>query len=81
PTKLLGQDRQVTQDVRPTTLREHTLIFARDPTLHIAYAELQWTAAKCNRVQGSAAARINFMQKVHQPEADSQRGGVHKPVE
>ncbi|KPX45494.1 putative Membrane protein [Pseudomonas syringae pv. helianthi] len=81
PTKLLWQDREVTQDVRPTTIGEHTLIFARDTTLHIAYAELQWTAAKCNRVLGSAADRFYFMQKVNLAEADCQRGGVHLRVE
>ncbi|MFH7451035.1 hypothetical protein RA279_29565, partial [Pseudomonas syringae pv. tagetis] len=78
---LLWQDREVTQAARPNTIGEHTLIFARDPTLHIAYAELQSTAAKCNRVLGRAADRFYFMQKVNLAEADCQRGCVHIRVE
>ncbi|KPZ16386.1 toxin VasX [Pseudomonas syringae group genomosp. 3] len=58
PTKLLWQDREVAQDVRQTAVGEHTLIFSRDSTLHVAYAELQWTAAKCAHVLGSAADRF-----------------------
>ncbi|NAP06996.1 hypothetical protein B1F73_23405 [Pseudomonas syringae] len=81
PTKLLWQDREVAQDVRQTTIGEHTLIFARDTTLHVAYAELQWTAAKCTRVLDSAADRFYFMQKVNLAEADCQQGGVHLRVE
>lgn len=81
PTKLLWQDREVAQDVRQTTIGEHTLIFARDTTLYVAYAELQWTAAKCTRVLDSAADRFYFMQKVSLAEADCQQGGVHLRVE
>ncbi|MFA0998668.1 MULTISPECIES: toxin VasX [Pseudomonas syringae group] len=81
PTKLLWQDREVAQDVRQTALGEHTLIFPRDSTLHVAYAELQWTAAKCAHVLGSAADRFYFMQTVELAQADCQQGGVHLRVE
>ncbi len=81
PTKLLWQDREVAQDVRQTAVGEQTLIFPRDSTLHVAYAELQWTAAKCAHVLGSAADRFYFMQTVELAQADCEQGGVHLRVE
>ncbi|RMN80653.1 hypothetical protein ALQ52_04419, partial [Pseudomonas cannabina pv. alisalensis] len=81
PTKMLWQDREVAQDVRQTSIGEHTLIFPRDTTLHVAYSELQWTAAKCMHVPGNAADLFYFMQKVNLAEADCQKGGVHLRTE
>ncbi|CAM3524560.1 hypothetical protein BZK31_28090 [Pseudomonas floridensis] len=81
PTKLFWQGCEVTQDVRQSSTGENTLIFARDSTLYVAYAELQWTAAKCAHVLGSADDRHYFMQMVDLSEADSQKGGVHLRVE
>ncbi|KPW68761.1 toxin VasX [Pseudomonas cannabina] len=81
PTKLLWQDQEVAQDVRQTSIGEHALIFARDTTLHVAYSELQWTAAKCMHVLGNAADRFYFMQKVNLAEADCQKGGTYLRTE
>ncbi|WP_375140007.1 toxin VasX [Pseudomonas viridiflava] len=81
PTKLLWQGPEVVQDIRQNTTGEHALIFAKDTTLYVAYSELQWTAAKCAHVLGSAADRFYFMQKVDLAEADCLEGGVHLRVE
>ncbi|MCF5710317.1 hypothetical protein GIV19_24005 [Pseudomonas syringae] len=81
PTKLLWQGPEVVQDIRQNTTGEHALIFAKDTTLCVAYSELQWTAAKCAHVLGSAADRFYFMQKVDLAEADCLEGGVHLRVE
>ncbi|RRV05985.1 hypothetical protein EGJ27_14955 [Pseudomonas sp. v388] len=81
PVKLLWQDREVNQDVRQTSTGETALIFPRESVLYIAYAELQWTAAKCSHVLGSAADRAHFMQHVSLAEPHCQTGGVHLRVE
>lgn len=81
PVKLLWQDREVGQDIRQTSTGETALVFPRSSVLYVAYAELQWTAAKCSHVLGSPADRQYFMQRVSLAEADCQNGGVHLRVE
>jgi hypothetical protein len=81
PVKLLWQGREVAQDLRQTSTGETALIFPRNSVLYVAYAELQWTAAKCSHVLGSAADRQHFMQRVNLAEADCLEGGVHLRVE
>ncbi|WP_306456352.1 toxin VasX [Pseudomonas sp. LJDD11] len=72
---------EVTQDLRQTPVGEPELIFAKDAMLHVAYAELQWSAAKCSQVLHSAADRYYFMQQIHLAKADCQHGGKHLRVE
>ncbi len=81
PIKRLWQGREVVQDVRQTSSGEHALVFPQDSTLYVAYSELQWTAAKCAHILGSAADRFYFMQKVNLAEADCLKGGVHLRIE
>ncbi|MEE4997788.1 toxin VasX [Pseudomonas alliivorans] len=81
PTKLVWKGSEVVQDVRQTSTGEHALVFAKDSILHVAYSELQWTAAKCAQALGSAADRFYFMQKVDLAEADCLKGGVHLRVQ
>lgn len=81
PIKRLWQGREVVQDIRQTSSGEHALVFPQDSTLYVAYSELQWTAAKCAHILGSAADRFYFMQKVNLAEADCLKGGVHLRVE
>lgn len=81
PVKLLWQDSEVAQDVRQSYTGETALIFPRTSVLYVAYAELQWTAAKCSHVLSSAEDRQYFMQRVSLAEADCQTGGTHLRVE
>lgn len=81
PIKLLWQGNDVTQDERIQSSGESTLIFARSSVLHVAYSELQWTAAKCARVIGSGPDRFYFMQQVDLAKANCENGGKHLRVQ
>ncbi|WP_341521197.1 toxin VasX [Pseudomonas sp. G.S.17] len=81
PVKLLWQGADVGRDVRSHSVGEATLVFARNSVLHVAYSELQWTAAKCSKVIGSKPDRLYFMQRVDLVAADCEKGGKHLRVE
>lgn len=81
PVKLLWQGNDVTQDERTLDTGESTLIFARNSLLHVAYSELQWTAAKCAHVISSSPERFYFMQQVDLAKANCENGGRHLRVQ
>ncbi|MCQ2997860.1 hypothetical protein NLO95_27470 [Pseudomonas syringae] len=81
PVKLLWQGNDVTQDERSHATGESTLIFARNSVLHVAYSELQWTAAKCAHVISSSPDRFYFMQQVDLAKANCENGGKHLRVQ
>lgn len=81
PVKLLWQGKDITQDERTYSTGEATLVFARNSVLHVAYSELQWTAAKCAHVIGSGPDRFYFMQQVDLANADCETGGKHLRVQ
>ena len=81
PSKLLWKGAEVVQDIRQNSTGEHALVFPNDSILHVAYSELQWTAAKCAQALGNAADRFYFMQKVDLAKADCLKGGVHLKVQ
>lgn len=77
PNKLLWQGSEVTQDTRDHATGEATLVFPRDSVLHVAFSEVQWTAAKCAKVIGSAPDRYYFMQRIELNSADCEKGGKY----
>lgn len=81
PVKLLWQGDDVTHDERTHATGESTLIFARNSLLHVAYSELQWTAAKCAHVISSSPERFYFMQQVDLAKANCENGGRHLRVQ
>lgn len=81
PVKLLWQGDDVSRDVRSNSVGQATLVFPRNSILHVAYSELQWTAAKCAKVIGSKPDRYYFMQRVDLATADCEKGGKHMRVE
>lgn len=81
PSKLLWQGKDATQDQRNNASGEATLVFAKDSLLHVAYSELQWTAAKCAHVINSSPDRFYFMQQVNLATANCEDGGKHLRVE
>lgn len=74
---MLWQGERVTQDVRTQPINTPALIVDRRSTLHVAYAELQWTAKKCSQVLNAASERNHFMQAVDLSQADCEKGGPH----
>ena len=74
---MLWQGERVTQDVRTQPINTPALIVDRRSTLHVAYAELQWTAKKCSQVLNAASERTRFMQAVDLNQADCEKGGPH----
>ncbi|MEB0080286.1 hypothetical protein QN386_24800, partial [Pseudomonas sp. CCI3.2] len=48
------------------------MIFSRRSVLHVAYAETQWTVAKCRQVLDNASEREHFMQRVDLTQANSE---------
>lgn len=81
PIKLLWQGKDVTQDERNNATGEAILIFPKNSLLHVAYSELQWTAAKCAHVINSSPDRYYFMQQVNLATANCENGGKHLRVE
>jgi hypothetical protein len=81
PGKLLWQGKDAIQDQRNNASGEATLVFAKDSLLHVAYSELQWTAAKCAHVINSSPDRYYFMQQVNLATANCETGGKHLRVE
>ncbi|WP_460064020.1 toxin VasX [Pseudomonas sp. S2_H08] len=76
-TKCIWQGKEVSQDKRTGSAGENALIFTRGSTLHVAYAEVQWTANKCSQMLKSPKERDLFMQKVNPAGADAEKGGKH----
>jgi hypothetical protein len=71
---LSWEGKKVTTNHRSTLDAEFALVFSRSSTLHVTYAEVQWTAAKCNRMLNSEDERARFMQSVSLVNVDSERG-------
>ena len=76
-TQLLLKSTTVTEDQRQTSIGPPHLIVSRHSTLHVTYAETQWTARKCQQVLNSAEERTHFMQAVHPGLTNCQTGGTH----
>ena len=76
-TQLLLKSTAVTEDKRQTSIGPPHLIVSRHSTLHVTYAETQWTARKCQQVLNSAEERTHFMQAVHPGLTNCQTGGTH----
>ncbi|MHC8361319.1 toxin VasX [Pseudomonas sp. LS2P72] len=76
-TKCIWKGKEATQDKRTGSAGENALIFTRGSALHIAYAEVQWTAAKCSQMLKSSKERDLFMQKVNLAKGDVEKGGPH----
>ena len=81
PSKLLWRGQDASQDERSNAAGEATLVFPKDSLLHVAYSELQWTAAKCAHVINSSPDRFYFMQQVNLATANCENGGKHLRVE
>jgi hypothetical protein len=76
-TQLLWNKSEVTADQRETSVGEAKLIFARTEPLHVAYSQVQWTAAKCAQVLKSTKERQYFMQAVDLSKVDCIKGGAN----
>ncbi len=63
-TALLHQGKTVSEDQRGAIEERPALIFSRKSTLHVTFAEVQWTAGKCAQVLDSREDREHFMQAV-----------------
>ncbi|CAI8722987.1 PH domain-containing protein [Pseudomonas sp. IT-P44] len=74
-TKCIWKGKEATQNKRTGSAGENALIFTRGSSLHIAYAEVQWTAAKCSQMLKSSKERDLFMQKVNLAKGDVEKGG------
>ncbi|MEB0080332.1 MULTISPECIES: toxin VasX [unclassified Pseudomonas] len=71
---LVWEGKQVSTDQRSAVSAECALIFSRASTLNVTYAEVQWTAAKCNRMLNSEEERARFMQSVSLVNVSCERG-------
>lgn len=76
-TQLLWNKAEVSADKRTSNVGEAKLIFPRNEPLHVAYAEIQWTAAKCSQVLKSTKERQYFMQAVDLHSVDCTNGGAN----
>lgn len=74
---LLHKGAKVDGDQRTAIEERPALIFSRRSTLHVTFAEVQWTAAKCAQVLDSRAERDHFMQAVDLGPVHCQTGGEH----
>ncbi|KEA64655.1 hypothetical protein ADIMK_1108 [Marinobacterium lacunae] len=74
-SKLLWKDAEVAADIRTHSVGEAKLIFPANTTLYVTYSEVQWTAAKCSQVIGSARDREAFMQRVSLSSINASSGG------
>ncbi|TCD22709.1 hypothetical protein E0D86_08670 [Pseudomonas sp. IC_126] len=75
-TQLLWNKAEVTADKRETSVGEAQLIFFRNEPLHVAYSEVQWTAAKCAQVLKSPKERHYFMQAIDLSRVDCEKGAA-----
>lgn len=75
-TQLLWNKAEVTADKREASVGEAQLIFSRNDPLHVAYSEVQWTAAKCAQVLKSPKERKHFMQAVDLSRVDCEKGAA-----
>lgn len=73
-TQLLWNKAEVTADKRETSVGEAQLIFSRNEPLHVAYSEVQWTAAKCAQVLKSPKERNYFMQAIDLGRVECEKG-------
>ena len=74
---MLWQGLAVTDDDRDEPINPPNLIFLKTSTLYVAYAEVPWTAKKCQQVLNSASERNHFMQAVDLSQARCDTGGPH----
>ncbi len=75
-TQLLWNEAEVTADKRETSVGAAQLIFSRNDPLHVAYSEVQWTAAKCAQVLNSPKERNHFMQAVDLSRVNCEKGAA-----
>ena len=74
---MLWQGLAVFDDDRDEPIYETNLIFLNTSTLYVAYAEVPWTAKKCQQVLSSPSERNHFMQAVDLSKAECDTGGPH----
>ncbi|MGW8466396.1 toxin VasX [Pseudomonas sp. CLCA07] len=74
---LLHKGAKVDNDQRTPIEERPALVFSRRSTLHVTFAEVQWTAAKCAQVLDSRDEREHFMQAVDLGPVHCQTGGEH----
>ncbi|MCF4995450.1 hypothetical protein GIW70_12685 [Pseudomonas syringae] len=74
---LLHKGDKVASDQRTPIEERPALIFSRSSTLHVTFAETQWTAAKCAQVLDSSEEREHFMQAVNLGPVNCLTGGEH----
>ncbi|WP_095170028.1 toxin VasX [Pseudomonas sp. Irchel 3H3] len=74
---LLHKGAKVAGDQRTPIEERPALVFSRRSTLHVTFAEVQWTAAKCTQVLDSREEREHFMQAVDLGPVHCQTGGEH----
>ncbi|KAB0506987.1 toxin VasX, partial [Pseudomonas lini] len=74
---LLHKGAKVDSDQRTPIEERPALVFSRRSTLHVTFAEVQWTAAKCAQVLDSRDEREHFMQAVDLGPVHCQTGGEH----
>ncbi|MHC8299514.1 toxin VasX [Pseudomonas sp. ZS1P83] len=74
---LLHKGAKVAGDQRTPIEERPALVFSRRSTLHVTFAEVQWTAAKCAQVTDSREEREHFMQAVDLGPVHCQTGGEH----
>ncbi|MCQ4287354.1 hypothetical protein NA647_07900 [Pseudomonas stutzeri] len=75
-TQLLWNKAEVIADKRETSVGAAQLIFSRNDPLHVAYSQVQWTAAKCAQVLNSPRERNHFMQAVDLSRVDCEKGAA-----
>ncbi|KPN91041.1 toxin VasX [Pseudomonas nunensis] len=74
---LLHKGAKVEGDQRTAVEERPALVFSRRSRLHVSFAEVQWTAAKCAQVLDSLEERDHFMQAVDLAPVDCETGGEH----
>ncbi|RON50372.1 toxin VasX [Pseudomonas frederiksbergensis] len=74
---LLHKGGKVNSDQRTPVEERPALVFSRLSLLHVCFAEVQWTAAKCAQVTDSREEREHFMQAVDLAPVDCKNGGEH----
>ncbi|MFJ2357750.1 toxin VasX [Pseudomonas fluorescens] len=76
-TALLHQGKTVAEVQRAAIEERPALIFSRQSTLYVTFAEVQWTAGKCHQVLDSREERDHFMQAVDLGPVHCLTGGEH----
>lgn len=74
---LLHKGAKVNGDQRMPIEERPALVFSRRSLLHVCFAEVQWTAAKCAQVTDSREERDHFMQAVDLGPVNCETGGEH----